>query len=105
MGICLLSYINDQVEIFCRFLSYSLDGRIIPRHKILVENRINMKLRYMLASTDEEFEKRIEAIKERRKIFESGIRNDDPLTTEKIDGNDATVSRTIVDFHESDVES
>lgn len=64
-----------------------------------------MKLRYMLASTDEEFEKRIEAIKERRKRFESGIRNDDPLTTEKIGGNDATVNRTIVDFSESDVES
>lgn len=60
-------------EIFCRFFSYSLDGRIIPRHKVLVEKQVNLKLRYMLACTDEEFEKKVEAILERRRRFEAGL--------------------------------
>lgn len=64
-----------------------------------------MKLRYMLASTDEEFEQRIEAIKERRRRFESGVRNDNPLNTEEIDGDNATVNRTVIDFSQSEVES
>ncbi|EXB37124.1 hypothetical protein L484_018547 [Morus notabilis] len=96
--------LEDVIE-FPRFFSYSLEGRIIPRHKILVENRISMKLRYMLASTDEEFEQRIEAIKERRRRFESGVRNDNPLNTEEIDGDNAMVNRTVIDFSESEVES
>ncbi|KAE9460048.1 hypothetical protein C3L33_08089, partial [Rhododendron williamsianum] len=56
-----------------RFFSYSLDGRIIPRHKILVENRINFKLRYMLPGTDEEFDQRVQAVVERCRRFESGV--------------------------------
>lgn len=60
-------------EISCRFFSYSLDGRIIPRHKVLVEKQVNLKLRYMLACTDEEFEKKVEAILERRRRFEAGL--------------------------------
>lgn len=64
--------LQDLTE-FPRFFSYSLDGRIIPRHKILVENRVNFKLRYMLATTEEEFDKRVKAAVERRQKFESGI--------------------------------
>ncbi|KAG8368238.1 hypothetical protein BUALT_Bualt15G0024500 [Buddleja alternifolia] len=64
--------LEDLIE-FPRFLSYSLEGRIIPRHKIMVENRINFKLRYMLASTDEEFDIRVEDAIERRRRFESGV--------------------------------
>nr|AKM76433.1 embryo defective 2219 [Hypseocharis bilobata] len=59
----------DLIE-FPRFFSYSLEGRIIPRHKIMVENRVNFKLRYMLASTDEEFNKKVEAYAEGRRRFE-----------------------------------
>ncbi|XP_030450223.2 transcription termination factor MTERF2, chloroplastic [Syzygium oleosum] len=64
--------LKDLIE-FPRFFSYSLEGRIIPRHVILVENRVNMKLRYMLASTDEEFEQRVKDAIERRRNFESRI--------------------------------
>ncbi|CAK7329702.1 unnamed protein product [Dovyalis caffra] len=67
--------LEDLIE-FPRFFSYSLDDRIIPRHKILVENHINFKLRYMLASTDEEFQKKVEAAVERRRKFESGLMGD-----------------------------
>eukprot|EP01018_Ginkgo_biloba_P009785 Gb_07758 [translate_table: standard] len=52
--------LQDVIE-FPRFFSYSLNSRIIPRHKILVENGLNFKLRYMLASSDEEFTQRIQA--------------------------------------------
>lgn len=71
--------LQDLIE-FPRFFSYSLDGRIIPRHKVLVERQINLKLRYMLASTDEEFEKKVEAIVERRRRFEAGLVDDDDLS-------------------------
>lgn len=64
--------LEDLIK-FPRFFSYSLDDRIIPRHKILVEKQINLKLRYMLACTDEEFDKKVEAIVKRRQIFESGL--------------------------------
>lgn len=64
--------LKDLIE-FPRFFSYSLDGRIIPRHKILVENRINFKLRYMLPGTDEAFDQRVQTAVERRRRFESGV--------------------------------
>ncbi|XP_042478826.1 transcription termination factor MTERF2, chloroplastic-like isoform X2 [Macadamia integrifolia] len=67
--------LQDLIE-FPRFFSYSLDGRIIPRHKVLVENRINFKLRYMLASSDEEFNERVVAAVERRRKFECGLINE-----------------------------
>lgn len=38
----------------------------------MVENRVNFKLRYMLATTDEEFETRVKDAVERRRRFESG---------------------------------
>ncbi|KAL2927462.1 Transcription termination factor MTERF2 chloroplastic [Bienertia sinuspersici] len=46
--------------------------RIITRHKVMLENRVNFKLRYMLASTDEEFRQRVQEAVERRQRFESG---------------------------------
>ncbi|KAI8532989.1 hypothetical protein RHMOL_Rhmol11G0261100 [Rhododendron molle] len=64
--------LKDLIE-FPRFFSYSLDRRIIPRHKILVENMVNFKLRYMLPGTDEEFDQRVQAAVERRQRFESGV--------------------------------
>lgn len=39
----------------------------------MVENRINFKLRYMLASTDEEFDMRVKEAVERRRRFECGV--------------------------------
>jgi len=60
-----------------RFFSYSLEGRIIPRHKVLVENQINIKLRYMLTSTDEEFNKMVKGIIRKRLRFESAVTNED----------------------------
>ncbi|XP_059647673.1 transcription termination factor MTERF2, chloroplastic [Cornus florida] len=85
--------LEDLIE-FPRFFSYSLDGRIVPRHKVLMENRINFKLRYMLASTDEEFDQRVQAAVERRRRFESGI-VDEHLSDSKTDGS---VESTLVDF-------
>ena len=46
----------------------------------MVERRINLKRRYMLASTDEEFEKKVEAIVERCQRFEAGLVDDDNLS-------------------------
>ncbi|CAN4107545.1 unnamed protein product [Withania somnifera] len=73
--------LQDLIE-FPRFFSYSLDERIIPRHKIMVENRVNFKLRYMLASSDDEFKQRVEAAVERRLRFESGVLHDKQAHTE-----------------------
>ncbi|GLT30583.1 hypothetical protein SLA2020_053760 [Shorea laevis] len=67
--------LRDVIE-FPRFFSYSLEDRIIPRHKITVENRVNFKLRYMLACTDEEFNERVAEKVERRRKFELGILDD-----------------------------
>ena len=45
-----------------------------------MERRINLKWRYILASTDGEFEKKVEAIVERRRRFEAGLVDDDNLS-------------------------
>ncbi|CAI9104514.1 OLC1v1003203C3 [Oldenlandia corymbosa var. corymbosa] len=66
--------LRDLIE-FPRFFSYSLEDRIVPRHRIMVENRINFKLRYMLSDSDEEFEERVKAAVLRRQRFESGMTN------------------------------
>ena len=63
--------LKDLIE-FPRFFSYSLEHRIEPRHKVLVANRINMKLRYMLPGSDEEFAQRVQEAVERRARFEAG---------------------------------
>ncbi|KAG6529636.1 transcription termination factor MTERF2, chloroplastic-like [Zingiber officinale] len=63
--------LKDLIE-FPRFFSYSLDDRIIPRYEIMVANRVNFKLRYMLVGSDEEFNKRVQDAVERRKRFETG---------------------------------
>ncbi|KAL0356709.1 UNVERIFIED_CONTAM: Transcription termination factor MT, chloroplastic [Sesamum calycinum] len=76
--------LQDLIE-FPRFFSYSLDERIIPRHKIMVENRINFKLRYMLASTDEEFDMRVKEAVERRRRFESGVTYQPPSDSQNDD--------------------
>lgn len=65
--------LNDLIE-FPRFFSYSLEGRIIPRHKIMVVNRLNFKLRYML-EPDTAFDKRVQEAIEKRWKFELGITN------------------------------
>ncbi|KAA8545977.1 hypothetical protein F0562_020572 [Nyssa sinensis] len=88
--------LQDLIE-FPRFFSYSLDDRIIRRHKILVENRINFKLRYMLGSTDDEFDERVRAAVERRRRFESGVMDEfvsDSQTNRSIE--------TLVDFSGND---
>lgn len=43
----------------------------------MVENRVNFKLRYMLACTDEEFERRVKDKVERRERFEAGLDSED----------------------------
>lgn len=90
--------LQDLIE-FPRFFSYSLDDRIIPRHKVLVENRINFKLRYMLASTDEEFQKKVEAAVERRRKFESGLMGDNSQASD----TDSSEEETDVQFPETEI--
>lgn len=90
--------LQDLIE-FPRFFSYSLDDRIIPRHKVLVENRINFKLRYMLASTDEEFQKKVEAAVERRRKFESGLMGDNSQASDA----DSSEEETDVQFPETGI--
>ncbi|XP_020590390.1 transcription termination factor MTERF2, chloroplastic isoform X2 [Phalaenopsis equestris] len=60
--------LHDLIE----FPSYSLDERIIPRHEILVQNHVNFNLRCLLASSDEEFNQRVQAFIENRRKFEYG---------------------------------
>ncbi|XP_045819726.1 transcription termination factor MTERF2, chloroplastic [Trifolium pratense] len=64
--------LQDLIE-FPRFFSYSLEGRIIPRHKVLVENQINVKLKCMLACTDEEFDKMVKNIIRKRNKIQSSV--------------------------------
>jgi hypothetical protein len=52
--------------LFDRFFSYSLEGRIKPRHKILRSKDIVLHLRSMLACNDEIFDQRVNAALERR---------------------------------------
>lgn len=59
-----------------------------------------MKLRYMLASTDEEFEKRINTIIERRQRFESGFVND----ALPIGGHDSIENETVIANFDSESE-
>lgn len=76
--------LKDLIE-FPRFFSYSLDGRIIPRYEVMVANRVNFKLRYMLATSDEEFDRRVREAVEKRERFESG--NLDISSTDSSDIN------------------
>lgn len=69
---------TDAGEIFCRYFSYSLEERIIPRHKIMVENQVNFKLRYMLACSDEEFNQKVADKVEGRRLYELSIMNETP---------------------------
>ncbi|KAL6213593.1 hypothetical protein ACLB2K_013040 [Fragaria x ananassa] len=96
--------LRDLIE-FPRFFSYSLEGRIIPRHKVLLENRINLKLRYMLASTDAEFDKRVKNIVERRERFESGITNEDFSNTQLSEDNESPMKTRMLDDTETEAES
>uniref|UniRef100_A0A0A9H524 EMB2219 n=1 Tax=Arundo donax TaxID=35708 RepID=A0A0A9H524_ARUDO len=75
--------LKDLIE-FPRFFSYSLEDRIEPRHQMLIANRINMKLRYMLTGSDEEFAQRVREAVERRTRFEAGkaiVETSDALET------------------------
>lgn len=51
----------------------------------MVENRVNFKLRYMLASSDEEFEARVKEAVERRRRFESGAICEQPSDSQNDD--------------------
>ncbi|MED6204111.1 Transcription termination factor mterf2, chloroplastic [Stylosanthes scabra] len=73
--------LRDIIE-FPRFFSYSLEGRIIPRHKVLVENQLNIKLRYMLASSDVEFKKLVNDLVRKRKKFQSGVAGEEEEDTQ-----------------------
>lgn len=90
--------LQDVIE-FPRFFSYSLDGRIIPRHKVMVEKRVNFKLRYMLASSDESFDEKVEAAVERRRRFEAGI-TEDALSDDEHTNDDILEKRPQNDFSE-----
>ncbi|XP_027354654.1 transcription termination factor MTERF2, chloroplastic isoform X2 [Abrus precatorius] len=78
------------LEDIIEFPSYSLDGRIIPRHKVLVENQINVKLRYMLASSNEEFNKMVKSIIKKRQRFESAVMNEDTTQHHSVVTRDIT---------------
>lgn len=68
--------LHDVIE-FPRFFSYSLEGRIIPRHKVLVENQINVKLKCMLACTDEEFNNMVKNMIRKRHKLQSTVMKED----------------------------
>ncbi|KAM7275472.1 hypothetical protein ACFE04_017338 [Oxalis oulophora] len=90
--------LTDVIE-YPRFFSYSLEDRIVPRHKIMVENRVNFKLRYMLGCSDEEFRRKVKDKVEKRKQFESGNRCQQ-LTDSDIE--DGSLEEENVGDHEPD---
>lgn len=61
----------------------------------MVENRVNFKLRYMLACTDGEFERRVRDKVERRERFEAGLDSedsqllDDTISDEEVASSDS----------------
>lgn len=61
-----------------------------------------MKLRYMLASTDEEFENRIKTIIERRQRFESNFVNNALPNPQTIDDHDPMENETVIDNIDSE---
>lgn len=77
-----------------RFFSYSLDGRIIPRHKVLVENQINVKLKCMLACTDEEFNKMVKDMIRKRHKFQSAVMKEDTTHPKSVITGDITTPQT-----------
>ncbi|XP_057456388.1 transcription termination factor MTERF2, chloroplastic [Lotus japonicus] len=85
--------LQDLIE-FPRFLSYSLDGRIIPRHKVLVENQINVKLRYMLACSDEEFNKMVKTMVRKRQKFQSSVMEEDANHPQSVITSEITTLET-----------
>ncbi|KAK4378345.1 hypothetical protein RND71_000207 [Anisodus tanguticus] len=87
--------LQDLIE----FPSYSLDERIVPRHKIMVVNCVNFKLRYMLASSDDEFKQRVQAAVERRLRFESGVIYDKQADTE----TDGSIEKLPFDFQIAEI--
>lgn len=56
----------------------------------MVENRVNFKLRFMLACSDEEFERRVRDKVERRERFEAGL--DSQLLDETISDEELAFS-------------
>ncbi|KAI3853481.1 hypothetical protein MKW92_026706 [Papaver armeniacum] len=95
--------LQDIIE-FPRFFSYSLDGKIIPRHKLLIENRVNFKLRHMLAISNEEFNRRVEDAVERRRIFESGLAMENPLNSDPQQKDSGTEESQVASGHRQDGE-
>ena len=72
----------------------------------MVENRVNFKLRYMLAGTDEEFDERVRAAVERRQRFELGIADNDPAESQTDDSiESASVDFSIADCSSSDTQT
>lgn len=61
----------------------------------MVENRVNFKLRFMLACTDEEFKRRVRDKVERRERFEAGLDSedsqllDDTISDEEVASSDS----------------
>ncbi|CAL5212374.1 unnamed protein product [Lathyrus oleraceus] len=85
--------LQDLIE-FPRFFSYSLEGRIIPRHKVLVENQINVKLKCMLACTDEEFNKMVNNMIRKRHKFQSTVMKGDTPHSQSLVTGDITAPQT-----------
>nr|AKM76427.1 embryo defective 2219 [Erodium texanum] len=83
----------DIIE-FPRFFSYSLEGRIIPRYKIMVENRVTFKLQSMLACSDEQFESKVEDAVKRRLNFESRARESSLSDSQKPDDEALGISQS-----------
>lgn len=52
---------SKEIVKFPRLFSYSLESRIAPRHKMLVEKGLQLDLKEMLACSDEEFLNRLQA--------------------------------------------
>lgn len=59
-----------------------------------MENQINIKLRYMLASTDEEFKKLVNNIIRKRHRFQSAVMTEDTTHPQTVIAEDVTTQQT-----------
>ncbi|XP_057965713.1 transcription termination factor MTERF2, chloroplastic isoform X2 [Malania oleifera] len=91
--------LEDLIE----FPSYSLEDRIIPRHQLLVENQLNFELRYMLACSNEEFNKRVEAAVERRESFEFVATEEALWESQTTDGSSPLEQNTTADYLDDEI--
>lgn len=86
----------EDLVLFPRYFSYSLEERIKPRQQILKSHGLVFHLRYMLACNDETFDDRVKAALERRAL---GISSDEGTEHETEEDEELTQESTTTEAY------